>query len=284
MVIHQKDSELAKIFKKVKYTSILDSKSHIRNGKAEGMIIGILLAKMQLKKYIGFIDSDNYFPGAVNEYVKIFASGFKMSTTPYSNVRVSWLSKPKIVNNKLQFPKWGRISEYSNKYLNALISNITGYESEIISTGNAGEHALSMALAENLNYSSGYSVEPYEFINILEKFGGLLPTDFSEIIEKGIEIFQIESRNPHLHEEKGADHLTGMMQASLLAINNSKICNLELTKEIKNHLFMLQIKQNYNSPKIKLQKRHRIMDPIKIVPIEDFADMVIKNSKTFLKI
>jgi mannosyl-3-phosphoglycerate synthase len=284
MVIHQKDSELAKIFKKVKYTSILDSKSHIRNGKAEGMIIGILLAKMQLKKYIGFIDSDNYFPGAVNEYVKIFASGFKMSTTPYSNVRVSWRSKPKIVNNKLQFPKWGRISEYSNKYLNALISNITGYESEIISTGNAGEHALSMALAENLNYSSGYSVEPYEFINILEKFGGLLPTDFSEIIEKGIEIFQIESRNPHLHEEKGADHLTGMMQASLLAINNSKICNLELTKEIKNHLLMLQIKQNYNSPKIKLEKRHRIMDPIKIVPIEDFADMVIKNSKTFLKI
>ncbi len=284
MVIHQKDSDLAKIFKKVKYTSILDSKSYIRNGKAEGMIIGILLAKMQLKKYIGFIDSDNYFPGAVNEYVKIFASGFKMSTTPYSNVRVSWLSKPKIVNNKLQFPKWGRISEYSNKYLNALISNITGYESEIISTGNAGEHALSMALAENLNYSSGYSVEPYEFINILEKFGGLFPTDFSDIIEKGIEIFQIESRNPHFHEEKGADHLTGMMQASLLAINNSKICNLELTKEIKNHLLMLQIKQNYNSPKIKLQKRHRIMDPIKIIPVEDFADMVIKNSKTFLKI
>ena len=26
------------------------------------------------------------------------------------------------------------------------------------------------------------------------------------IIEKGIEIFQIESRNPHFHEEKGADH------------------------------------------------------------------------------
>jgi mannosyl-3-phosphoglycerate synthase len=284
MVIHQKDNELAKIFKKVKYTSILDSKSHIRNGKAEGMVIGILLAKMQKKKYIGFIDSDNYFPGAVNEYVKIFAVGFRMATTPYSNVRVSWRSKPKIVNNKLQFPKWGRISEYSNKYLNALISNITGYESEIISTGNAGEHALSMTLAENLNYSSGYSVEPYEFINILEKFGGLLPTDSSNIIEKGIEIFQIESRNPHFHEEKGADHLTGMMQASLLAINNSKICNIELTKEIKNHLLMLQIKQNYKSPKINLQKRHHIMDPIKVISIEDFADLVTKNSKTFLKI
>ena len=262
----------------------MDSKSHIRDGKAEGMLIGILLAKMQLKKYIGFIDGDNYFPGAVNEYVKIFAVGFTMATTPYSNVRVSWHSKPKIVNNKLQFPKWGRISEFSNKYLNALISNITGFESEIISTGNAGEHALSMALAENLNYSSGYSVEPYEFINILEKFGGMLPSDFSDIIEKGIEIFQIESRNPHFHEEKGVDHLTGMMQESLLAINNSKICNTELTKEIENHLLMLQIKQNYNSSKINLQKRHRIMDPINIIPIEDFTELVMKNSKTFYKI
>src|SRR6478672_517214 len=107
MVIHQKDKDLARAFKKVKYTSILDSKkNYIRNGKAEGMIVGMLLAKMQLKKYVGFIDSDNYFPGAVNEYVKLFATGFAMSTTPYSNIRVSWASKPKIVNNQLKFPKW----------------------------------------------------------------------------------------------------------------------------------------------------------------------------------
>ena len=130
---------------------------------------------MQSKEYVGFIDSDNYFPGAVNEYVKIFATGFAMSTTPYSNVRISWRSKPKIVNNKLRFPRWGRISEASNKYLNALISYITGTESDIITTGNAGEHALSMPLAENLNYSSGYSVEPYEFINILRNIVGCCP-------------------------------------------------------------------------------------------------------------
>jgi mannosyl-3-phosphoglycerate synthase len=300
MVIHQKDKDLARAFKKVKYTSILDSKkNYIRNGKAEGMIVGMLLAKMQLKKYVGFIDSDNYFPGAVNEYVKIFATGFAMSTTPYSNIRVSWASKPKIVNNQLKFPKWGRISETSNKYLNALISHITGIESDIITTGNAGEHALSMSLAENLNYSTGYSVEPYEFINILEEFGGLLNANAnananansSDIIEKGIEIFQIESRNPHFHEEKGADHLTGMMEDSLLAINNSKICNTELTKDIKNHLMLLQVKQNYDtSSKVnnyqnkKKHQRHRIMEPIKIIPMDEFAELVLKNSKTLTKI
>jgi mannosyl-3-phosphoglycerate synthase len=98
-----------------------------------------------------------------------------MSKTPYSNVRILWRSKPKIVDNKIRFPRWGRISQTSNKYLNALISSITGTQNDIIATGNAGEHALSMPLAENLSYSSGYSVEPYEFINILEKNGVLLP-------------------------------------------------------------------------------------------------------------
>jgi mannosyl-3-phosphoglycerate synthase len=284
MIIHQNDPALANAFKKIKYRSILNTKSQVRSGKAEGMIIGILLAKMHLKEYIGFIDSDNYFPGAVNEYVKIFAAGFGMATTPYSNVRISWRSKPKIINNSLQFPRWGRISESSNKYLNALISHITGSEREIITTGNAGEHALSMSLAENLNYSSGYSVEPYEFINILEKFGGLLPSDNPDIIEKGIEIFQIETRNPHFHEEKGNDHLTGMMQESLLAINNSKICNTELTRQINDHLLLLQVKQKNDVTKLNFKKKHLIMDPIKIIPIDKFAELVVKNSKTFIKI
>src|SRR6478609_1523659 len=337
MVIHQKDEELGKIFKKVNYNSILDSKrKSVRNGKAEGMIIGILLAKMQSKGYVGFIDSDNYFPGAVNEYVKIFATGFAMSNTPYSNVRILWRSKPKIVDNKIRFPRWGRISQASNKYLNALISSITGSQNDIIATGNAGEHALSMPLAENLNYSSGYSVEPYEFINILEKYGGLLPpsstssttslsTDslsqshtpqvslkslvslssttntttskstYAEIMKKGVEIFQIESRDPHLHEEKGDEHLADMMEDSLLAINNSKICNVDLTKQLKNHLYTLQVKQNSNSnssiingsSKVKdyyQSKKHKIMDPIKEIPIDKFATLLFETSKTLTKI
>jgi mannosyl-3-phosphoglycerate synthase len=333
MVIHQKDEELGKIFKKVNYTSILDSKrKYVRNGKAEGMIIGILLAKMQSKEYVGFIDSDNYFPGAVNEYVKIFATGFAMSSTPYSNVRILWRSKPKVVDNKIKFPRWGRISQASNKYLNALISSITGAESDVIATGNAGEHALSMRLAENLNYSSGYSVEPYEFINILEKYGGLLPSSSStstsssaksllqspspqvslkslvslsstktskftdaDIMKKGVEIFQIESRDPHLHEEKGDEHLADMMEDSLLAINNSKICNTELTKELKNQLYTLQVKQKSSSnssivnesSQVKdyyQSKKHKIMSPIKEIPIDKFTTMLFENSKTLTKI
>ncbi|MGN6823065.1 MAG: mannosyl-3-phosphoglycerate synthase, partial [Candidatus Nitrosocosmicus sp.] len=162
-------------------------------------------------------------------------------------------------------------------------------------------------------------VEPYEFINILEKFGGLLPSlttslDVKEIkeakeiaMQKGIEIFQIESRNPHFHEEKGADHIAEMMEDSLLAINNSKICNGELTKEIKNQLLLLQMKQNSNGniqngsstgqmvsamvndstnnqQQKHQKKKHRVMEPLKLIPIDKFAELIKEHSQSFIKL
>ncbi len=277
-IIHQRDPNLSRIFHKLNYTSILDQHSQVRRGKAEGMVIGILLAKMQGKKHVGFIDSDNYFPGAVNEYVKIFASGFVMAESHLSNIRVCWRSKPKIANNKVYFPRWGRVSEHSNKYLNDLISYITGYETDIITTGNAGEHALSMSLAENMEFASGYSVEPYELINILENFGGIIKG--SECNQKeNVEIFQIETRNPHFHEDKGDDHVTSMLQESLSAINNSKICNTDITRDIKNHLLVLQQKTNQLNTRINGSANNHIMDPINIIPIDKFNELVIDSPK-----
>jgi len=249
VMIHQKDPDLAETFKKVGYNSILNSLGELREGKAEGMVIGTLLAKMYHKDYVGFIDADNYIPGAVNEYVKIFAAGFGMATTPYCNVRVSWVYKPKIRDNSLRFAKWGRVSEITNKFLNSLLSHITGFDTEIIKTANSGEHALSMPLAERLHFSGGYSIESHEIIDILEKFAGLTEAlaspsslaDYSSVSEKGVEIFQIETRNPHFHEDKGSFHLTEMLEASLLSIYNSPICPEQLKAELRSYIGERQI-------------------------------------------
>jgi len=277
-IIHQRDPNLSRIFHKINYTSILDEHSQVRRGKAEGMVIGTLLSKMRGKKYVGFIDSDNYFPGAVNEYVKIFASGFAMAESHLSNIRVCWRSKPKIANNKVYFPRWGRVSEHSNKYLNDLISYITGYETDIITTANAGEHAISMPLAENMEFASGFSVEPYELINILENFGEIV-TGSSGIHRDNVEIFQIETRNPHFHEDKGDEHVTSMLQESLNVINNSKICNTDITRDIKNHLLVLQQKTNQVNLKVNGSTNNRLMEPIKTIPIDKFNELVIDSPK-----
>ncbi|MEM9674930.1 MAG: mannosyl-3-phosphoglycerate synthase, partial [Bacteroidota bacterium] len=207
LVFHQKDPLLAKACQASGYKYILDKQNSVMDGKAEGMILGTMLANLTGRKYIGFIDSDNFFPGAVLEYVKEYCAGFCLAKSRYSMVRISWHSKPKIVQSNLFFAKRGRASEHTNRILNSLISTYTGYGTEIIKTGNAGEHAMSMDLAAKLDFSSGYSIEPYHYINMLERFGGISGNPEKDVLKNRIELFQIESRNPHLHEVKGDIHV-----------------------------------------------------------------------------
>src|ERR671923_1846472 len=232
LILHQKDPGLSDALKEVDYTSIFGPDDTVRNGKAEGMMIGMLLSKMTGKEYVGFIDADNYVPGAVNEYVKIYASGIAMSNTPYTMVRISWIYKPKISESGVYFSKWGRVSETTNQYLNSLISYYTGFETEVMRTGNSGEHCMSMKLAELLTYLSGFSIETYEIVNLLEEFGGIMPTENQEAMDKGIEVMQVETRNPHFHEEKGDIHLKEMVVGSLGSIYHSKICPPKVREKI----------------------------------------------------
>ena len=57
-IIHQKDAAIAEIAKQVGYTDLIDQDGLVRNGKSEGMIMGLLMALVLRKKYIGFIDAD----------------------------------------------------------------------------------------------------------------------------------------------------------------------------------------------------------------------------------
>lgn len=143
--IHQKDPELGFAFCEAGYEYLLDREGLVRDGKSEGMITGMLLAKSLGKDFIGFADADNYLPGSVREYVMDYAAGFCMSKSPYSMVRLHWRYKPKVVEDRLYFKKWGRVSETTNKYLNLLLSTCTGFETGVVITGNAGEHALTKA-------------------------------------------------------------------------------------------------------------------------------------------
>jgi mannosyl-3-phosphoglycerate synthase len=236
LIVHQKDPLLAKAFKKAGYNSILNRKGEIRDGKAEGMIIGKILALLAGKKYIGFVDSDNYFPGAVAEYIHEYAAAFALSRSKYSMVRIAWHSKPKITESKLFFRKWGRTSENTNRFLNRLIAQYTGYETEIIKTGNAGEHAMTSELATILDYSTGYSVEPYHIINLMEKFGGIDESPFPEVMKSGVEVFQIESRNPHLHEAGDIEHVEEMSFLAMQTMYHSPLCRDRLKKEILNEM------------------------------------------------
>ena len=274
-ILHQRDPVVSEVLRDVGYNSILAPDGTVRSGKAEGMVIGMLLAKMAGKEYVGFIDADNYVPGAVNEYAKIFASGIAMSQTPYTMVRISWIYKPKISETGLYFSKWGRVSEITNQHLNTLVSYYTGFETEIVRTGNSGEHCMSLKLAELLTYSSGYAIESYEIVNILEEFGGIIPTVNQDAMDKGVEIMQVETRNPHFHEDKGDDHLKEMVVGSLGSIYHSKICPPKVREKILEALRsknMLEENQQQEPP-----VPHKI-EPFKDIDVRRFAKILSKAS------
>lgn len=237
IISHQRDPQLAALFTDTTLQNIFDDDGLIRNGKAEGMILATVLARLAGKKYIGFVDSDNYFPGSVFEYVRLFSAGLALSKTNFSMVRVQWHSKPKILGSELFFAKWGRVTRITNQFLNRLISTYTGFETEILRTGNAGEHAMSMDLALSLDYSSGFSIETMHFVSMLEKFGGILPCPVPEALQESVAVFQMESRNPHFHDAgKGDGHIKEMIEASLSVIYHSPICPPSLKKEIMTEL------------------------------------------------
>ena len=277
LILHQRDEGVAETLRDVGYTDMLGADNLVRNGKAEGMVLGMLLAKMAGKDYVGFIDGDNYVPGAVNEYVKIFSAGIAMSNTPYKMIRVSWIYKPKISESGIYFSKWGRVSEITNYFLNSLISYYTGFETEVVRTGNSGEHCISLKLAELMSFSSGFSVETYEIVDLLEEFGGILPTDYQDAMDKGVEVMQVETRNPHFHEEKGDAHLKEMINGSLGCIYHSKICHPKLQEKIIEELRNKSTIEEGGEPPV-LQK----IKPFKDIDIKTFDEKLHEKANSLV--
>ncbi len=279
VMIHQKDAGISRAFREVGYTDIFDEKGNVRGGKGEGMLIGILLAKALGVKYVGFVDADNYIPGAVNEYVKDYAAGFLMSESDYSMVRLSWRHKPKVSKRGLYFRKWGRVSEITNRYMNALFGAGTNFETSIIVTGNAGEHAMTLKLAEILPFSTGYSIEPFELVYLFERFGkweGI--EEYAEVYDQGIEIFQIETLNPHFHEEKGQEHVADMILSSLGVIYHSKLATAGLKKRILDDLRLHGLLNEEEEP-----PKPRVMTPIREIDADRWIRILEDSAETLFK-
>lgn len=232
VIIHQRDPGLGAAFAAAGIPEILDADGLVRQGKGEGMLAGVVLAKLAGTTHVGFVDSDNYVPGAVHEYVNAYAAGFSLAKTPYTMVRISWRSKPSFDDGRLFFPRWGRTSQLTNQYLNLLLAEYTGFGTDVVVTGNSGEHAITMDLALRLRFAGGFAIEPFQWIDIFEQYGGVLDPATPDVMRRGVEIFQIETLNPHFHDKKGSVHIEHMRLQALNSILHSPVCPENVRQEI----------------------------------------------------
>ena len=96
-------------------------------------------------------------------------------------------------------------------------------------------------------------------------------------MDKGIEIMQVETRNPHFHEDKGDDHLKEMAIGSLGSIYHSKICPPKVREKI---LEALRSKNMLNENEQQQQEPpvpHKI-EPFKDIDVRRFAKALSKAS------
>ncbi len=276
LIVHQKDPRLGEALADCGYSEVLDENGLVRSGKAEGMIIGILLAMVLGKEYVGFIDTDNYIPGAVWEYAQHYAAGFSLADSPYVMTRLLWRYKPKI-SGELYFRKWGRVSEITNRYINHFISTKGKFETDVIKTANAGEHAMSLQLAKKLTYATGYGVETQELMSIFEQFSGLTPMADKAVMEKGVDIIQTETINPHVHEERGEEHLVkDMLVPSLSVIYHNPLCEETTRQLITKHLVELEcISPGAEVPQL------RMLPPPERADTQKFASLIDRHLNNY---
>jgi mannosyl-3-phosphoglycerate synthase len=242
LAIHQKDAAAAQAFGAAGMSELCDSKDGtIRNGKGEGMLLGIAIASAFCpgRRYIGFVDADNLYPDSVNEYCRAFATGFALSPSPEledTMVRLRWASKPKVRNGEMVFVTEGRCSRIVNSWLNKLFVPTEGHgtpgtDKGLVTTGNAGEHALTMGLAMKLRMAAGYAIEPFHFVDLLERAHLAVSGDTSEKhatgtgpkkhprhLDRPVRVLQIRTASPHFHRASDDDHIRRMWASGLGSI------------------------------------------------------------------
>jgi mannosyl-3-phosphoglycerate synthase len=219
-VIHQKDEGVAQFFKSHGVEQILDDDEKVRGGKGEGMYIGTLCALLlRYPQWIVYYDADNLVPCALLEYTlamgRLFLSSpisyasLDSDTPPLHNIRISWASKPSMKNGTLENTLLGRCTRVISPIFTNLLTEWFGLSNDTITTSNAGEQAMTIQTAATLHFSSGFSVETLQLLDLCYK--ALASRD----CRSNVLLQQYQSQSPHFHTKKEDEHIRHMIAVSL---------------------------------------------------------------------
>jgi mannosyl-3-phosphoglycerate synthase len=276
VTVHQKDPGLAAAFKAAGMDELVDDAGLVRSGKGEAMLVGMAVAAMTGRRYVGYVDADNYVPGAVHEYCKAYAAGLHLAESPYSMVRISWHSKPKLRDGRLFFSRRGRSSEVTNEWLNRSVAEYSSFGTEVIATGNAGEHAMSLALGLKLRLAGGFAVEPYEYVDLFEQFGGVLESPHPDVMASSVPVLQIETRNPHFHDNKGEEHVQGMRMQALNVLYHSAVTLPAIRAAIVDFMVSQGVLEVGQEP-----PRERVYPPVGTLTLDLLYDALQAEAQSF---
>jgi len=230
--VHQKDEHIAHLFNMYNVNSILGADGKVVDGKGEGMYIGALCAhQLNYPRWLIFYDADNFVPSALLEYTMAMSRLFVSppstthcrecqtpivntqvnapTTFDLHNVRICWASKPELGTGDWKPGITGRTTQVVSPLLNSLREDLFGPDKHTISSSNAGEQGMTINTAISLRFSSGFSVETFQLLDLLFKANQYQRTNHKAML------YQYISQSPHFHEKKGDNHIKQMIEESL---------------------------------------------------------------------
>jgi mannosyl-3-phosphoglycerate synthase len=220
--IHQKDDNIAQFFRITGVHHLLGKDGKVLDGKGEGMYIGSLFAALlHYPQWVIFYDADNLVPSALLEYTlamcRLFTSN--ASYVPASqesnmadllhNARICWSSKPEVNNGSLDYKLLGRCTSVVSPLLTTLLEEWFGIQDYPINSSNAGEQGMNIKTVKALRFSSGYSIETFQFLELLSKSFGLQGQPHRATLQ------QYQAKSPHFHTKRGDEHIRKMIAESL---------------------------------------------------------------------
>lgn len=281
-LIHQKDANIARLFKTTGVSQILGPDEKVINGKGEGMYIGALAAYLLGDpRWVIFYDADNFVPSALLEYTLAMCRLFMSVSLPTSylehetlivrqqmegpivpdlhNVRICWSSKPDPAHIDWETRIMGRTSRVVSPLFNDLLEGWFGIQNHPIRSSNAGEQGMTVKTAASLRFSSGFSVETFQLLDLL-----FSATEWKRKPQE-IVLQQYLSKSPHFHEKKDDEHIKRMIEESLGCFSHFEAA---LPKNVGEELARLY-------GELQLEHLHpTVYPPLQDLPLEQFATLM----------
>ena len=306
-LVHQKEEAIARLFEMYGVYQILGKDGKVIDGKGEGMYIGSLCAyQLGYPRWIIFYDADNFVPSALLEYTLAMSRLFMSAPSsalalerdipdnvilsPFAtlrvnsakhldadlhNVRICWSSKPELKNVRLDTRILGRCTRVVSPLFNELLEGWFGSQSCEITSSNAGEQGMTIKTALSLHFSSGFSVETLQLLDLLfqahKRKGGA----------GGFLLQQYLSKSPHFHDKKGDKHIKKMIEESLGSFFHFEEA---LPDNVKRQLRLVydELHLNFVVPKLypplqdlRIKRIERFMDQYSLCAEADYQDALL---------
>ena len=121
-----------------------------------------------------------------------------------------------------------------------------------------------------------FAVEPFEFVELFEQFGGVLDPIHPEVMAGSVPVLQIETRNPHFHDNKGEEHVQGMRMQALNVLYHSPV-SLPAVREA---ILDFMVAQHALAPGAE-PPRERIYPPVGSLALDLLRDALCDEAGTF---